>query len=50
MGHLAAEQVCARVQEVARVLVHMEAEQVGAEQPTQDLSPHRQHAEDLRAA
>ena len=43
-----AEQVGARVQEVARVLVDVEAEEVGAEQPLQELAPHRQHPEDLR--
>ena len=45
--HLGAHQVCARVEKVARVFVDVEADQVGGEEPLDELFAEGERAEDL---
>ena len=47
-GDLGSEQAGASVQEVSRIVIHVKANEVGAEEALQDLLAHRQRAEDLR--
>ena len=46
-SHLGAHQVCARVGKVARVFVDVEADQVGGEEPLDELFAEGERAEDL---